>query len=311
MHSFSIEPRLYEKTLLEKLKKDIPFEQKIHTINTFKDTQSYLIDIAILLYHNKNFKELSYRLSELSRVVVRQTIQLIEEKLIQEYGTPLTAGGKKAQWALFGLGKFGGSAMGYASDIEIMLIYDSTGRTDKNNLENISNQDFFSKMVQLLKKNIISKKTGVFCIDLRLRPHGDAGPLAVRLENFISYYGPFGQSHSAEKLSLTRMRPVAGNPELVEKTLEIRDNLIYESQSIDWKEIFSLRKKQIASKVKENTKNAKFSPGALVDVEYNVQLLQVQYGKHYKKIKTTKHPLYHIIFGKNWRAIKKRSTYNI
>ena len=144
---------------------------------------------------------------------------------------------------------------------------------------------FFEKMVRWLCKHIHSKRDGVFQIDTRLRPYGDAGPLAVRLDNFIQYYDKTGGAHSVERLALCRMRPVAGTPQLAERILSIRDELLYALHSIDRQAVFDFRKKQLQSKVKTNTRNAKFSLGALSDVEYNIQMLQVEYGNRYEQLR--------------------------
>ena len=136
-----IHPSQYEEACKAVCDSEKSFEEKIHALNAFKDTQSYHIDIDILLRYEKSFKELSYRLSELARTIIRNAITIIYEELTTVHGYPRTAAGLLANWVLCGLGKFGGSALGYASDIEIMLIYDDAGYTDGD--AEISNREFF------------------------------------------------------------------------------------------------------------------------------------------------------------------------
>ncbi len=268
-----IHPAQYEYALRTKLHNISSFEEKITILNAFKDTQSYLIDLDVLLRYKKNFRELSYRLSELARVVIKQAAYIIYDRLVTLHDIPSTSEGIPVPWLLCGLGKFGGSALGYASDIEIMLIYN-----DADSIDTMSNKRFFENMIQLLCKNIYSKRNGIFHIDVRLRPYGSVGPLATRLDNFIEYYSENGKSHSIERLALCRMHPVAGSDAMTQRVCAIRDMLLYKPKSIQRKEIFTLRKNQLKLKVKPHTRNAKFSLGALVDVEYNIQILQVEYG---------------------------------
>ncbi len=278
-----LRPAQYEAELIAQCSKASSFEEKIRILNAFKDSQSHFIDLDVLLRYKKNFRELSHRLSELARVVMRQASYLVYERLCEFHGEPTTAAGVAASWLLCGLGKFGGSALGYASDIEIMLLYDDAGST--NGKEALSNKNFFEKMVRCLCENIYSKRNGIFQIDTRIRPYGEDGPLAVRLDNFIEYYSENGNAHSVERLALSRMRPVSGTPNMAERVLTIRDTLLYKVNSINRQEIFAMRESQRKSRVKPKTRNAKFSLGALVDVEYNIQMLQIEHGIAHPKLR--------------------------
>lgn len=272
-------------------------------LNRFKDHESYLIDADHILQRNTDFFFLSHRLTRLAEVVVARAFRIAWHELAARYGEPRTAGGLPAEYAVFGLGKMGGSALGYASDIELLVIYGDHGETTGNagrvrkggegkargaggaGGEAISNREFFEKLVVSATELVEAKREGIFRIDLRLRPHGNDGPRAVHLESFIEYFGPTGKAHSAERLALIRLRPVAGDAELGRRVVVIRDHLVYETGSISTGEIRELRKRQADEKVVAGRYNAKFSPGALVDLEYNVQLLQVARGRTSRELR--------------------------
>lgn len=253
-----------------------PREEK-RILNRFKDQEAFLIDADHILQKNTDFFFLSHRLTRLAEVVVDQAYRLSWKYLTHRYGTPRTAAGLPAHFAVFGLGKMGGSALGYASDIELMTLYSDRGETDGPQV--ISNTEFFENLVQGALGLIEAKREGIFRIDLRLRPYGEDGPRAVHIETFIEYFGPAGKAHSAERLALIRLRPVAGDPELGRRVTAIRDQLVYETDSISTAEIRELRLRQAREKAGDGRLNAKLSPGALVDLEYNVQLLQVSRGR--------------------------------
>ena len=200
------------------------------------------------------------------------------------FGGPRTAVDTEADYAVFGLGKLGGAALGYASDIECLLVYGDNGMTDGG--EPIANAEFFNRLVQSMAQSIRAKREGIFQVDLRLRPHGSAGPLACSLESFCRYYGPGGPAHSYERLALVRMRAIGGSPALGARLERIRDEMIYGTRSIDLEELRALRERQFREKTVEGRRNAKFSPGGLVDLEYNVQILQVLHGGAHPRLRT-------------------------
>jgi len=129
-------------------------------------------------------------------------------------------------------------------------------------------------MIQFIK----AKREGIFHIDLRLRPYGNAGPLACSLESFCSYYGIGGQAHAYERLALVRMRAIGGDPSLGSQLERLRDDMVYFSDNIDIEAFRSLRERQFQEKTKPGQLNAKYSVGGLVDLEYGVQILQVMHG---------------------------------
>ncbi len=273
----------YETMLTQLLQKAHTYAEKIQVINTFKDEQRYKVDIDALMMKESGFLYLSKHLSELAKVVIRHALYLVESHLQEQYGAPCSAAGIESKWILFGLGKFGGEALGFASDLEIQLIYTDYGHTNGTTI--ITNSEYFNMMLKELNKVIVSQKKGIFELDFRLRPHGQEGPLAIQLDNFIEYYRAGGKAHSVERIVLTRMRPIVGDTHLAERILQLRDEFIYFSSSIDPKEVIDMRQKQIEQEVKKGRRNAKFGAGALLDVEINVQLLQLRYGKQYPQLR--------------------------
>src|SRR5581483_7782863 len=103
---------------------------------------------------------------------------------------------------------------------------------------------------------------------------------------FASYYGPGGPAHSLERLSLTRLRAVAGDPALGREVEALRDRVLYEVPSISLDELRTTRLLQFEQKSRPGAWNAKYSPGALVDVEYATEILQVLHGKNEPSLRT-------------------------
>jgi len=259
-------------------------EEQCSRLNKFKDREIYLIDLDHILNPAIDFHQLAARLTSLAELVVNTAAEISYDHLVRRFGPPKTAAGLDAKYAILGLGKLGGAALGYASDIEFILVYSDSGETAGP--ESIANSEFFERMVKNSAQLIQAKREGIFHVDLRLRPHGSAGPLASSTEAFCSYYGTGGAAHSYERLALVRLRAIGGDPALGERLERIRDEMIYASSNIRLEELRELRQKQFQEKTAEGRLNAKFSPGGLVDLEYDVQILQVMYGKELPELRT-------------------------
>ncbi|MBT3272226.1 MAG: glutamate-ammonia-ligase adenylyltransferase, partial [Spirochaetales bacterium] len=258
--------------------------EKKKALNDFKNREIYLIDLDHIVQPDADFLFLSKKLSKLAEVIVNAAIAITEQTMAERFGKPCTFAGLDARYAVMGLGKLGGAALGYASDIELLFIYGDSGST--NGKESIGNSEYYERLFKSAVNLIDAKQEGIFRIDLRLRPYGTAGPTACSLESFCQYYGPDGQSHSYELLALIRMRAIGGDKLLGERIERLRDEMVYRSGSINLKDLRNLREKQLAQKTAVRRLNAKFSPGGLVDLEYSVQIIQCRYGKDNPGLRT-------------------------
>ena len=277
-------------------------EEFARKLNEFKDREIYLFDLDHILTSRRSpgadaaadeafendFLLLSRRLTALAEAVVEAAAAHARGTLARRYGEPRTVAGLPVRYALLGQGKLGGVALGYASDIEILLVYSDSGST--GGPESIENAEFFDKVVRELLRLVHAKREGIFHIDLRLRPYGAAGPLACSLESFCTYYARGGPSHSYERLALVRLRAVGGDRTFAGQIERIRDEMVYTAESIDLVELRELRARQVQEKTSPRPTgqgwNAKFSPGALVDLEYAVQILQVMHGATEMRLRT-------------------------
>ncbi len=259
-------------------------EEAKKRLNEFKNREIYLIDLDHILRPEAGFRFLSRRLTDLAAAVIRAAADLAWSETTRRYGIPRTVANLPAKYSILGLGKLGGEALGYASDIEILFVFDDNGYTDGG--EKVSNAEFFERTFRLAASLIEAKREGIFEVDLRLRPYGNAGPVAVSLMSFCTYYGAHGDAMSYERLALVRMRSIGGDRELGARIERLRDEFVYNSGGMDLEALRSLRRRQLDEKRGESRLNAKFSPGGLVDLEYTVQILQVEYGKDNPGLRT-------------------------
>jgi len=285
---FSTPPERIEEKLRRFLKGAADLEAARRRLNEFKDREIFLIDLDHILRGSWRVTELAAALTALAEAVVRAAVDMVYRELVGRHGVPRTVAGLPARFAVFGLGKLGGAALGYASDIELLFVYSDSGKTDGP--QQLENSEFFERLVRGVVDSIAAKREGIFRVDLRLRPYGLSGPWACSLKSFCEYYGPGGKAHAFERLALVRLRTVGGDREFGAQVERLRDQFVYESGKIDVEALRKLREKQLKEKVPPGRLNAKFGPGALVDLEYDVQLLQVKYGRENPRLRT---PLLH------------------
>lgn len=245
-------------------------------LNAFKDREIFRIDMRHILGYTPEFWDFAYALTDLVDVVVTVAFNQCVEEMSALYGEPRYENGDSCPVTLLALGKCGGRELGFASDIELMLIYGGKGKTTGPNV--IPTSDYFEELVQSFEGSILARREGIFHIDLQLRPYGKAGSLAVPLDAFHRYYAPQGPAWAYERQALMKLRPITGNFPLGEQICSLRDEFVYNGEPFNVTAMRAMREKQIRHLVTAGTFNAKYSPGGLVDLEYLVQGLQITYG---------------------------------
>jgi [glutamine synthetase] adenylyltransferase / [glutamine synthetase]-adenylyl-L-tyrosine phosphorylase len=239
-----------------------------------------------VLGHCRPFGTFSKELTELAELVVSKALQLAWQQLVPEYGQPVCADGvTPCLWTVAGLGKFGGVEMGFASDIELMLIFAEAGRTDGAN--SIPNAAFFDQMVNVVASGIIAPQDGIFHVDLRMRPFGQAGSGAVSLHDFENYYAVDGPAWPYERQALVKLRCVAGDSQFRVLVTAASHRAIYSTGQFDFPAMRAMRERQIRQLVHGGAINVKLSDGGIVDCEYAVQAMQITFGD---ESMTLRHP---------------------
>jgi [glutamine synthetase] adenylyltransferase / [glutamine synthetase]-adenylyl-L-tyrosine phosphorylase len=231
--------------------------------------------------------ETTGEISALSDVLVQDALREAESAMEHRFGLPqhLDAEGRAltTPFAVLSLGKLGGNELNYSSDIDLLFLY---GDGDETPTAQISNREYFVRLAQQLTE-ILSRPTAegaVFRIDLRLRPQGNEGELAISLSNALRYYSE--AAHDWERQALIKVRHSAGNVALAREFIRRAQPQVY-SEKINFaaiktalvarEKIDRKRRKQIAAEGDESI-NVKVDRGGIRDIEFLVQCLQRVYG---------------------------------
>jgi glutamate-ammonia-ligase adenylyltransferase len=268
------------------------FETQRTLLNEFKDRELFLIDLDHILAEENpdaTFQILSERLVFLAENLVSAACELVWSELVRLYGRPVDPQRRQVGVAIFGLGKLGGVALGYASDIELLFLYREDGKTSGGTRGSLGNDEFFAILAREICATIQSRREGIFQIDLRLRPFGSNGPLANSKTDFYQYYRPGGPAHAFERLALVRLRWIAGDAKLGFEIERMRDELLYEGKPFDSRQVWEISAKMRVQKMSGGGKfNSKYSEGALADLEQTVQMLQIDHAAQAPQLRTVR-----------------------
>lgn len=193
------------------------------------------------------------------------------------------------RFCVIGMGKLGGGELNFSSDIDLMYVYTSYQGQTRGVMRNgercgrISNHEYFVALARRLTV-LIGGQQGVagqiFRVDLRLRPDGTQGQLALALLAYEAYYARFGQPW--EKMALIKARPVAGDAHLGQEFLKLIQPFVYQ-RHLDAQGVEQLRsmKRQIDSQMadkNESRTHVKLGLGGIREIEFLIQLPQLLFG---------------------------------
>ena len=129
---------------------------------------------------NTPLPDFSAALTNLAEVILDQVLTEALAVVDRQHKRPKLPNGRPVPFTICGLGKLGGRELGYASDIEILFVYDSGKKGPKKTESTLS--EYFELLVQEILRWIEAKQEGIFHLDTRLRPHGEKGVLANSLQ---------------------------------------------------------------------------------------------------------------------------------
>ena len=157
-----------------------------------------------------DLNEVMETMSELADACVDYALTHLYHWHCERLGTPLAhVNGQKVSMIVLGLGKLGGNELNFSSDIDLIFAYSDPGNTD-HPTKSISNHEFFLKLARVLIKTLEQQTEDgfVFRVDMRLRPNGHSGPLALSFDAMEQYYQTHGRDW--ERYALIKARHIAG-----------------------------------------------------------------------------------------------------
>lgn len=226
--------------------------------------------------------EITEELSNLADAILNTGYRAVRQMIEQRFGTPRLADSEEpCGFSVIALGKLGGRELNYSSDIDLLFLYQAPGKTDGPSP--ITNQEFFKKVANQLTEMLgtYTAEGMIYRVDLRLRPEGRLGEVAISLDGARQYYS--GRARDWELQMLIKGRVAAGEPEPGQAFLDWVQPLIY-STTTDFSAVegMSETRTRLSEKLGLRRRplgtDVKLAPGGIRDIEFLVQCLQRIHG---------------------------------
>jgi [glutamine synthetase] adenylyltransferase / [glutamine synthetase]-adenylyl-L-tyrosine phosphorylase len=211
--------------------------------------------------------------------VLQATLESVERAL--------AAGPAPARIAVIGMGRLGGAELGYGSDADVLFVCEPVnGAADGDAVR------YANTVAETVRRRLGAPSPDpALMVDADLRPEGRSGPLVRTFESYRAYYARWSEAWEAQ--ALLRATPVAGDMGLGVRFVEMVDPIRYPVDGLDASTVTEIRR--IKARVDaerlprgaDRTLHTKLGLGGLADVEWTVQLLQLQYAGDQPELRTT------------------------
>lgn len=227
-------------------------------------------------------------LSHLADCCIKQALSWLHNEAAKQWGHPLNGKGEKQQLVVLALGKLGGQELNLSSDVDLIFAFTNAGIT-QGGPRSLSHQAFFIRLGQKLI-HVLNHTTAdgfVFRVDMRLRPYGNSGALALGFNSLELYYQKQGREW--ERYALIKARVVAGDQQAGAALLQLLKPFVYR-RYLDYSAIEALRsmKQMINRAVKQQglADNVKLGHGGIREIEFIVQVVQLIRGGRDTRLQT-------------------------
>ncbi|MHC8510025.1 MAG: bifunctional [glutamine synthetase] adenylyltransferase/[glutamine synthetase]-adenylyl-L-tyrosine phosphorylase [Rhodospirillales bacterium] len=217
----------------------------------------------------------AWALSRTAEAVLSR-LQPVVESVFAARGHGAVAGGAMVT---LGYGKLGGRELTPQSDLDMVFVYRTAeGANQSDGEKPLAASHYYARLAQRFISAVTAqtREGALYEADMRLRPSGNAGPVASSLEGFRRYYE--NDAWTWELMALTRARPVTGPKDLREACkAEIR-TVLSAPRDADAlrKDIAAMRARVAKENPGKSPWDIKHRPGGLVDIEFAVQYLQLR-----------------------------------
>jgi glutamate-ammonia-ligase adenylyltransferase len=225
--------------------------------------------------------------SDLADALVDAALNWSYKELVAKHGTPRSHTGEAQQMVVLGMGKLGGRELNFSSDIDMIFAFPENGETDGKRC--LDNQTFFTRVGQRLI-GLLGQTTGDgfgYRVDMRLRPFGEVGALALSFDVMEGYYETHGREW--ERYALVKARVIAGD-QLNGKALMERLRPFIYRRYLDYGAVEQLRdmKAMINREAERRGKfqDVKLGTGGIREIEFTAQVFQLMRGGRIPELRT-------------------------
>jgi glutamate-ammonia-ligase adenylyltransferase len=216
-----------------------------------------------------------YAARELSPAETGAAIAAVGERVVRE---AVDAAGPSVPLAVIGMGKLGAREPSFASDLDVVFVYEGEGAAEQR------------AAIEASERIMRAVRDAGWEIDADLRPEGRNGPLARSMAGFLEYWERYAEPWEFQ--ALLRARPVAGNPALGKRFANAAGDLAYPPDGITIDRVLEIRRmreriERERVRPAEATKfHFKLGYGSLADVQFAVEMLLLRHGGPVPEVRT-------------------------
>ena len=220
--------------------------------------------------------------TQLAETAVETLLQAARADMARQYGVL-----EEAQFAVLGMGKLGSGEMTLQSDLDLTLICDAPDFAALSDGDKpLDAERWLARLARRLVSGLSAPTAegGLFEVDTRLRPSGNAGPLVSKFSAFIDYQK--NRAWTWEHMALTRGRLLAGDGALCDK-IENEIAALLSAQRDSAKlaaDVSDMRSRLRSHQPQAGPFDIRRGDGGLVDIEFIAQSLQLRHAATHKDL---------------------------
>jgi [glutamine synthetase] adenylyltransferase / [glutamine synthetase]-adenylyl-L-tyrosine phosphorylase len=260
------------KELTRSLSATRTYEDFLDAIRLFGQEQMFLIG-ARILSGSVSAERAGEVFARLAEILIRALHAKVQEDFAATHGRM-----RSEQIAIMALGRLGAREMTASSDLDLIVIYDFDQEHPNSDGErSLYGAQYFARLTQrLINALTVQTNYGVlYAVDMRLRPSGRSGPLATQIDGFASYQER--EAWTWEHMALTRARVISGAPEFAARVEAILREVLCRKRDAasTAADVVEMRAAIAKEKGDGDPWDLKYAAGALVDIEFIAQYLQL------------------------------------
>jgi glutamate-ammonia-ligase adenylyltransferase len=272
-----------EAALTDALKIALDYQDVLDVVRVWAREQRFRVGVRIVS-ESANAREVGPAYSAIATALIRQIhARVIDEVAIRHGRMP------HGETAIIALGKLGSKEMSAASDLDLIVVYDHAGSdVVSDGKKALGPSQYYARVTQKLVSalTVPTAEGKLYEVDLRLRPSGNAGPVATQLASFTQYQA--SEAWTWEHMALTRARVISGPPSIVAKVEDVIRQTLTKSRdraavAVDVLAMRARVEKEFPSTDPWDLKHVR---GGLIDLEFIAQFLQLTHAHQKPEILT-------------------------
>ncbi len=251
---------------------DLSLDDVMDRVRVFKREQAFRVGVRILS-ETVAAEQAGEAFSNIADVVVERLFKAVQHDMQQNHGTVA-----QGAVAVIAMGKLGGRETTASSDLDLIIVFDhAEGAQQSSGARPLAPAPYYGRFAQRLitALSVPTAEGALYEVDMRLRPSGSKGPVAVSLAAFESYQRD--EAWTWERLALTRARTIAGDPALCRQLESAITQALTKPRDhvATRKDVSDMRKLMLEQQRPSSLWDIKRNRGGLVEIEFIAQYLQL------------------------------------